>query len=377
MRRKCSPAAHGTPLTMRVPFRLLFVGWWMAGQSWTVTGQQYYRKPSVSVSPEVVTLGGNVTIHCSDAGHPDAEFSLHKKHAYLTRLLPHMAKGYDTEFIISNTSISDAGTYWCRYCFKSNSQERCSYYSDEVHINIIDPSIPKPSIKVKPEHQNALHSSVTIECKAQGDGLYFFLRNANTGKISIEAVPPAGTANFHFPQVRSEDAGSYICQYHRRSTPFVWSLPSDSVEFIVKDPSLSKPSIKVRPEGQHEVGMEVTIECKGQENGLTFSLHKSNNLSALQTTKAEGNMANFSLSPLRPEDEGNYTCQYYHRGNLFVYSEPSDPVQVVVTDLFPKKLMTIIWASVVAGLLLVLLLLVLILVLCKKRTKRKSSMAEI
>ncbi|XP_060110975.1 T-cell-interacting, activating receptor on myeloid cells protein 1-like [Heteronotia binoei] len=246
-----------------------------------------------------------------------------------------MAKGYEAKFIISNTRISDAGIYQCSYYFKSSTEMRCSDYSDKAHINITDPSIPKPSIKVKPGLRNALHSSVSIECQGQEDDLNFFLRKANTGEILQESSALAtGTATFHFFKVRSEDAGSYICQYHHRSSPFIWSEPSDPVKLIVEDPSLPKPSIKVKS-GQHEVGKNVTINCKGPKRGLTFSLHKSKNFTALQMLKAEGNTAKFSLPLLRLEDAGNYTCQYYHGENPFVSSQPSDPAQVVVTG---KKL---------------------------------------
>ncbi|XP_054850080.1 T-cell-interacting, activating receptor on myeloid cells protein 1-like [Eublepharis macularius] len=239
--------------------------------------------------------------------------------------------GYEAEFIISSVKTSDAGIYQCLYCFRAGSEPMCSDKSDEAYINITDPRILKPSIKVKPRHLNAVHSNVTLECQSRGDDLNFFLRKAKTGEVAQVIAPAAAKANFRFLQVRMEDAGSYICQYHHKGTPFVWSEPSDPVELILKDPSLVQPSITMRPKGPHNVGMNVTIECKGPEIGLTFSLHRSQNLEALQVMKPEGDTAAFSLNAEKLKDAGYYTCQYYHRGNRFLSSEPSDPVQVIVS----------------------------------------------
>ncbi|XP_077171589.1 immunoglobulin superfamily member 1-like [Paroedura picta] len=333
-----------------------------------VEGHYYYRKPSVSVSPEMVTLGGDVTVRCSEARHTSANFSLYKINSSLTHLCSQKASGNEAKFIMSSASIPDAGVYRCLYCFSASSEDPCSEYSDEVRINIADPGIPKPSIKVKPGQRTALHSSITIKCQGE-EGVNFVLRKANTVEISRE--PEAQLkADFPFPVVRREDAGSYTCQYHRRNAPFVWSAPSDPVELIVMDPGLAKPSIRVRPEKQHKEGTNVTIECEGPENGLMFSLHKPKNL--VQKMKAEGNTAQFPLSPLRRKDGGNYSCQYYNRGNPFVSSQPSDHVRVVITGGSKKDHTTIIWASAAAGLLLVLFLLVLILVLCRKRRRRST-----
>ncbi|XP_060110976.1 immunoglobulin superfamily member 1-like [Heteronotia binoei] len=380
------------------------------------------------------------------------------------------SQGYEAKFIISNTRISDAGIYQCSYCFKSSTETRCSHYSDKAHINIADPSIPKPSIKVKPGYRNALHSSVSIECQGQEDDLNFFLRKANTGEILQESSALAtGTATFHFFQVRSEDAGSYICQYHHRSSPFIWSEPSDPVKLIVEgqgfpkpsisvspsdmvilrgnfniqcrnekvaqvefglfkegrallfrnaelheavfslvnvkqsdsgvywckyhirnfpfdqwspdsdpvhiniiDPSFTKPFINVSSKGKFALDSKATIECQSKENGLTFSLRKSGKLIASLKTEPNGNTAKFLLSMGRREDAGNYSCQYQHRENPFVWSEPSDPVELVVTG----ESSIVILASCVVGLFLVLFFFLLAIVWYKRRRKCSTANEE-
>ncbi|XP_015284024.1 PREDICTED: T-cell-interacting, activating receptor on myeloid cells protein 1-like [Gekko japonicus] len=104
------------------------------------------------------------------------------------------------------------------------------------------------------------------------------------------------------------------------------------VSLYTEDPSLTKPFIKVSPRGKLTLGSNVTIECQSKENGLTFSLRKSGKEIASQKTEPHGNTAKFLLSVGRTEeDAGSYICQCQHRKNPFVWSEPSDPVELVVT----------------------------------------------
>uniref|UniRef100_A0ACB8EW61 Uncharacterized protein n=1 Tax=Sphaerodactylus townsendi TaxID=933632 RepID=A0ACB8EW61_9SAUR len=117
---------------------LSFPGCWTAGPRGMVTGQSY-PKPSVSVSPEVVTLGGKVTVRCSTTMYPGAKFFLQRSDSYVM-LTPNTTKKYEAEFIISNIQISDAGIYYCWYGFQDSSATWYSHASDAVHINVTDPA---------------------------------------------------------------------------------------------------------------------------------------------------------------------------------------------------------------------------------------------
>ncbi|XP_015272858.1 PREDICTED: immunoglobulin superfamily member 1-like isoform X2 [Gekko japonicus] len=149
-----------------------------------------------------------------------------------------------------------------------------------------------------------------------------------------------------------------------------WWMAGQS--WMVTDPSLTKPFIKVSPRGKLTLGSNVTIECQSKENGLTFSLRKSGKQIASQKTEPRGNTAKFLLSVGRTEDAGSYICQCQHRKNPFVWSEPSDPVELVVTD----GSLTIILASCAVSLLLVLVLLLLAIVWYKRRRKCATANEE-
>lgn len=101
--------------------------------------------------------------------------------------------------------------------------------------------------------------------------------------------------------------------------------------FLPPDPSLRIPSISVSPRRHLVLGSDISIECEGPENGLNFSLHKAGHLIASQMAEPSTNTTSFALSVKRLEDAENYTCRYHHRENPFVWSEPSNPVELFVT----------------------------------------------
>ncbi|XP_015272855.1 PREDICTED: immunoglobulin superfamily member 1-like [Gekko japonicus] len=197
-----------------------------------------YPKPSVSISSsEVVTQGGNITIHCKNESPPQAEFSLNKQEgSSLHRLCIKKAEQNEVIFTISSAHQSNAGIYRCIYCLKINAAyEKCSDYSDEVHINVRDPKLAKPSIKVRHRGPLASGLNVTIECQGPGNGLNFSLYESKVLRASQVTQPNGDRAEFSFFIERMEKATSYACQYNRKENPFVWSEPSETVELVGRD----------------------------------------------------------------------------------------------------------------------------------------------
>ncbi|XP_054850078.1 immunoglobulin superfamily member 1-like [Eublepharis macularius] len=289
---------------------------------------QGYSKPSIFVSPgEVVTLGGSVNIYCKREDSPNADFYFYKEGNSVSQKGMKMWAGVAI-FSITNTKLSDAGSYRCRYCFYPCTQ--WSEPSDNVNIFLKDPNLPKPSIQVN-YRPHALGVNVIIECWGAERGLIFSLHKSKKQILLQIAEQVGGTAKFPFSTVTSKNAGNYTCQHYSSVNSFIWSEPSDPVELVARDLSLSKPSIKVNPSGQHALGTDAIIECQGPENGLIFSFHKSW-IRTSQKTDPWRNTTQFHLSMVRLEDAGSYTCQYQRRKSPFVWSQPSDPVALTVRD---------------------------------------------
>ncbi|KAG6922483.1 osteoclast associated receptor, partial [Chelydra serpentina] len=93
-----------------------------------------------------------------------------------------------------------------------------------------------------------------------------------------------------------------------------------------------KPSISVSPAGVIPVGGNVTIRCRHQRQGLMILLYKAGDGNLLTYTDPAGSEAEFPVPSARREQSGNYTCRYSNRTGPAAYSEPSDPVQIIVAD---------------------------------------------
>uniref|UniRef100_A0A8C3RXT5 Ig-like domain-containing protein n=1 Tax=Chelydra serpentina TaxID=8475 RepID=A0A8C3RXT5_CHESE len=112
-------------------------------------------------------------------------------------------------------------------------------------------------------------------------------------------------------------------------TRFV-SPPLTASLFVNPEGSHPKPSISVRPGGVIPVGGNVTIRCRHQRLGMRILLYKDGDWNYLTHTDPAGSEAEFPITGARREHGGSYTCRYSNRTGPAGYSEPSDPVQIIV-----------------------------------------------
>ncbi|XP_065427966.1 leukocyte immunoglobulin-like receptor subfamily B member 3 [Chrysemys picta bellii] len=316
-----------------------------------------YPKPTIWVSPSrVVALGGNVTIRC-EGFYPGTKFFLHKA-GHPNQQVRTVPDWTMAEFPIRNVSREDGGSYTCDYR-SITDQSRWSYRSDPVEIIVAELSYPKPSISLRPSGGVSLWGAVTIRCRGQHRGVRFVL---NKERRHFQTVDSDGfEAVFPISYVSREHGGSYSCSYHSRSEPFAVSYPSDPVELVVRDRSLSRPSISLSPTGVITPGSDVTIRCQGQRRDVRFFLHKAGDLNPPRHMDPVGDGAEFRIPTVGRQHGGSYSCSYRHPSEPFVSSQPSDPVQLVVAggseSLAPPGLTSpiIVGVSVVAAILLLLL----------------------
>ncbi|XP_034648300.1 osteoclast-associated immunoglobulin-like receptor [Trachemys scripta elegans] len=101
---------------------------------------------------------------------------------------------------------------------------------------------------------------------------------------------------------------------------------------VLGEGSLPKPSISISPSGVIPMGGNVTIRCQHQHLGMRFLLYKAGDGNYLTYTDPAGSEAEFPITSARREHGGSYTCRYTYRAGPAAYSEPSDPVQIIVAD---------------------------------------------
>ncbi|CAM4672884.1 unnamed protein product [Lepidochelys olivacea] len=105
------------------------------------------------------------------------------------------------------------------------------------------------------------------------------------------------------------DGGGYSCQYSTKWDSPVWSEPSDPVQLVVAD------SFHMRGGG-----------CHWKDARLAWWGHGLGELPRNREPHRGG--------PTDGGDGGGYSCQYSTKWDSPVWSEPSDPVQLVVADSF-------------------------------------------
>uniref|UniRef100_A0A8C3HJ67 Immunoglobulin domain-containing protein n=1 Tax=Chrysemys picta bellii TaxID=8478 RepID=A0A8C3HJ67_CHRPI len=188
-----------------------------------------------------------------------------------------------------------------------------------------DPSLPRPSISLRLTGVTAPGADATIRCQGQRRDVRFFLHKA--GDLNPQRhMDPAGTrAEFRIPTVGRQHGGSYSCSYRPRSEPFISSQPSDSVQLVVAGEGNPKPNISLRPSGRVTLWGAVTIRCECRCAGTRVLLSKAGD------PNAQRSMDSFPIRNVSQGDSGSYSCQYSTKWDPPIWSEPSDPVELVVT----------------------------------------------
>ncbi|CAM4618038.1 T-cell-interacting, activating receptor on myeloid cells protein 1-like [Lepidochelys kempii] len=185
---------------------------------------------------------------------------------------------------------------------------------------------PRPSISASPSGVIALGGAVTIRCQCQCESRRLFLYK---GRFQIQELDADGDeGEFTIPRAKREDGGAYSCRSRSRSEPPNWSYRSNIVWIIVAELSYPKPSISLQPSGGVVLGGAVTIQCWGPLQNVRFLLYKEGSLNALQNAELPG--VEFLIRSVSRRDAGSYSCSYHHKSDLSMWSQPSDPVELVV-----------------------------------------------
>uniref|UniRef100_A0A8C3HIX2 Ig-like domain-containing protein n=1 Tax=Chrysemys picta bellii TaxID=8478 RepID=A0A8C3HIX2_CHRPI len=187
-------------------------------------------------------------------------------------------------------------------------------------------SYPKPSISVSPGGVIPVGGKVTIRCRNQHLGMRFFLYKAGDGNYLTYTDPAGSEAEFPITSARREHGGSYTCRYSNRTVRAAYSEPSDPVQIIVagEGPSLA-------PRGPVVLGGAVTVRCECRCAGTRVLLSKTGDPDIRRSMDSAGDVVEFPIRNVSQGDSGSYSCQYSTKWDPPIWSEPSDPVELVVT----------------------------------------------
>ncbi|KAG8140461.1 hypothetical protein E2320_003137, partial [Naja naja] len=273
-----------------------------------------HPQPSISVNPSnVVAVGENIRISCKKEENLKGTCIFYLNKGISTVGSSSNTNQNEVEFPIFNAQQSHQGEYTCIY-----------------YLNL------SPSISIIPNGVIVLGKKVTIQCK-QEDNRHVLFNFFKKGALDAPAHQAASykMAEFLIPSAQESDGGIYFCDYqfyYRNNDDNRYSKFSNKTYINIMDPRVTKPAIFMEPKGQQMLDTDVRIYCQGPNDNLNFSLYKSTDLIASQRTKSNSSLAEFSISGVRLEDIGNYSCCYQLKNKPFMYSQLSDPLQLQVRD---------------------------------------------
>ncbi|XP_053217742.1 immunoglobulin superfamily member 1-like isoform X1 [Podarcis raffonei] len=285
--------------------------------------------PKPTISPiGMSAIEKNATIQCQSQS-PIAGFYLQKDEDQMDH--KHMeTNGTRGSYTISNISQADGGGYRCRYSSESEPFV-ISEPSDPVELLLEDPKLPIPVISIYPSSFVSLGHSVTIQCKTEERSAKFFLHKAGDPKPRFLTSPKSNEGELSL-NISWEDKGSYRCSYIPQSNLFLHSCHSSPLQLPATDHRLPKPSITLSHDEEVTLGSNVTIDCRSNATAVRFYFQKYGVAKPVQLIQNNGTVAKFSISNASWEHSGYYSCTYSTLPDCFAISEPSDEVELQLTD---------------------------------------------
>ncbi|XP_059521765.1 leukocyte immunoglobulin-like receptor subfamily B member 4 isoform X2 [Myotis daubentonii] len=223
--------------------------------------------------------------------------------------------------------------------------------------------VPKPSIGADPGPIVTNGSSVTIWCQAPLQASAYLLYKER-GSEPWDTRTPQGSSNkagFLIGTTTPSLAGLYQCAYY--TTGDILSQRSDPLLLVVTGVG-GAPSLAAQPSPVVASGENVSLLCSSNLTSGTFHLLKEGGADPPRHMEAEPRIhawrrqAIFPLGPMSTSHGGTYRCYYSSSSYPNVWSQPSDPLELVVSGL-KWYLIVLIGVSVALVLLLSLFLFLL------------------
>ncbi|XP_077832042.1 leukocyte immunoglobulin-like receptor subfamily B member 1 isoform X18 [Macaca mulatta] len=211
--------------------------------------------------------------------------------------------------------------------------------------------LPKPTLWAEPGSMISEGSPVTLRCQGslqvQDYCLYREKKPASWVRQIRQELVKKGYFAIGF--ITWEHTGQYRCQYYNHSW---WSEPSDPLELVVIG-AYSKPTLSALPSPVVASGRNVTLQCDSQVAFDGFILCKEGEDEHPQRLNCQSHArgwswAVFSVGPVSPSHRWSYRCYGYISSDPYVWSLPSDLLELLVPGVSKKPSLSVQPGPVVA-----------------------------
>ncbi|XP_074242048.1 leukocyte immunoglobulin-like receptor subfamily A member 3 isoform X3 [Saimiri boliviensis] len=211
-------------------------------------------------------------------------------------------------------------------------------------------TLPKPTLWAEPGSVITQGSPVTLSCQASVEAQKYRLYREKKAATWISQIPQKLVKKGQFPiqSIAEEHTGRYRCQYHRGTR---WSELSHPLELVMTGAYI-KPTLSALPSPVVTPGGNVTLQCGSQVAPDGFTLCKEEDehpqrLNSQPCTRGSSR-AVFSVGPLSPSRRWTYRCYGYYSHSPYVWSLPSDVLELLVPGVSEKPSLSVQPGPVVA-----------------------------
>ncbi|CAK6437471.1 unnamed protein product [Pipistrellus nathusii] len=184
-------------------------------------------------------------------------------------------------------------------------------------------SLPAPTLQALPSALVPLDKPVNLRCQGPPGVTVYRLE-----KLRLE--PYEGKYedqdSLYIPAMMESDAGLYRCSYQEGSR---WSPPSEKLKLVATG-VYKKPTLSAQPGPAVPPGGDVTLQCRSQYGFDQYALYKKGH--PRQDKGLERwYPADFPIITVTAAHSGTYRCYSFSSDNPYLWSAPSDPLELMVT----------------------------------------------
>ncbi|XP_059941312.1 platelet glycoprotein VI isoform X2 [Mesoplodon densirostris] len=180
--------------------------------------------------------------------------------------------------------------------------------------------LPKPSLQARPSSLVPLGKPVTISCEGPPGADLYRLEELISRKYLDQAELSISAMEKRF-------VGRYRCSYQSGNS---WSPPSNQLELVATG-VFTKPSLSAQPSTAVAPGVDVTLRCQSQYSFDQFALYKEGDTGPYKTPD-RWYQADFPITTVTAAHSGTYRCYSFSSRSPYLWSAPSDPLELVVTE---------------------------------------------
>ncbi|XP_066230574.1 leukocyte immunoglobulin-like receptor subfamily B member 4 isoform X1 [Saccopteryx leptura] len=194
--------------------------------------------------------------------------------------------------------------------------------------------LPPPVLTAQPGTRVPSKKSVTILCRGPLEAEEYLIYKVNGSKRMDRrnALVPGKTNTVTITEMRPDQTGLYSCSYRNGEQ---WSKLSDPLRLVMTG-AYDKPSFAHLSAIVVASGDSVKVQCFSRLKFDEFILTKEDapHSTQNQSSTPQGNrrQAIFHMDHVTSTQTGTYRCYGAFSKDPYVWSEPSDPLQLLVRE---------------------------------------------